>query len=414
MLRSTINTKLLVLRLLTVVSIISLLMSSSASALPGSEVESIHKDSVHYLEFDGNVAQGQCSESNIVLTGSNNTAKAFNYLIDQGFTPHQAAGITGNLLGESGLMPNRKQGAGIQTISSVKEIVPNVGFGIAQWTPVTRQQAWIEFAEKKGEDALSLELQLQFLMDELKTNSGYGLKEIKEAGDVRQATWIFLAFFEIPGSVLDAGKAGDPVQPTSGSAKAALDERAGLAQSVLGGGSSNGSTDSPTGGCSSAALTGDESEPDFKANKNVSVDDGPTRAFNEADCTGGFTPGGKSLSALVMDKYSPPVTSVGGYSCRQNTASDTISIHGLGRALDIMIDGTTPKGLETGNRIRNFMINNSSALGIQRVIWDSHIWSADQDGWRPYTGPNAHIDHLHVEINEDAGRNPNLAGAAKE
>lgn len=160
----------------------------------------------------------------------------------------------------------------------------------------------------------------------------------------------------------------------------------------------------------SAALNNNTNTPSFKKNPAVSVDDGPTGSFNPADCTGGFTDGGQSLSKFVMGKFSPPVTSVGGYSCRANTAAPTISIHGLGRALDIMIDGTTPGGLETGNKIRNFMINNSTALGVQRVIWDRHIWSADQDGWRVYDGPNPHIDHLHVEINEKAASNPKLAG----
>ena len=75
-----------------------------------------------------------------------------------------------------------------------------------------------------------------------------------------------------------------------------------------------------------------------------------------------------------------------------------------------MVDGTTTQGLQTGNEIRNFMINNAERLGVQRVIWDRHIWSSDQNGWRDFGDADSspHTDHLHVEINIEASGNASL------
>jgi hypothetical protein len=333
--------------------------------------------------------------------GSENSEIAFNYFRQQGLTPEQAAGIVGNLYAESGVMPNRKQGSGMQTINSVDKIVSNVGFGIAQWTTSGRQQAWISFAESNGEDALSLQLQLKFLMHELETNSSLGYEELLQAGSLIQATWIFLAYFERPAVVVDAGLAATPTPPTSGEAKKELDARTGYAAGVL----------ENYGDGDIQATCGDlnTSEPSFARNPNIQVDGSPSGPHRPSNCTGSFTAGAASLRDFVLDIWSPPVTSVGGYSCRSIVGSSSTSIHGLGRAIDIMVDATTPEGLKTGNEIRNHLINNAERYGIQRVIWNRHTWVANRDGWNPYGGPNPHTDHLHVEINVEASLNLNLA-----
>jgi hypothetical protein len=189
------------------------------------------------MSFDVATGEGACGEvGTIELSGDSNAAQAYNYLVGQGLAPQQAAGVVANLTAESGVIPNRKQGAGMQTITSFSEVTPNVGYGIAQWTSPGRQQNWGKFAEEKKMDALSLELELMYLWHELETTPDYGLEQLKAAPDLRQATWIFLAFFERPGTVVDAGKAADPVQPTGGGAKETLDQRVALASRVNGDG----------------------------------------------------------------------------------------------------------------------------------------------------------------------------------
>jgi endonuclease/exonuclease/phosphatase family metal-dependent hydrolase len=85
-------------------------------------------------------------------------------------------------------------------------------------------------------DPLSLDLQLLYLWHEFESDPDfYGLDELTKSQDLKQATWIFLAFFERPGTVVDAGKAGDPLQPSSGGALATLNERVALANKVTGG-----------------------------------------------------------------------------------------------------------------------------------------------------------------------------------
>jgi len=351
--------------------------------------------------FDSNAVgqPGFCGGSAVALIGGDNVERAFTFLIQKGLTEAQAAGVVGNLHHESGVDPSRvevKDGepAGYRTFSSADEITAGRGYGIAQWTFGSRQEAWINFANERNLPVTDLGLQLEFLWHELTTGAERGYDELLEAQDVRQAAWIFLAFFERPSAI--SGFEGNPVQPTSGSAFNHLNTRHDYALEVLEQFSGvdpsllNASCDLNVGG------------PDFSAN-GVNVDGSPPGVHRDSNCTGSFTAGAQVLLDFVMETWSPPVTSVGGYDCRMinnGQANQPTSIHGMGRALDIMIDGTTPEGLAVGDQIRNWMINNSEAIGVQRVIWMRHTWVSNRDGWRPYSGL-PHDDHLHVEINLD-------------
>ena len=397
-----------------------------SAPLPQSELDAIYGGWVHY-KVPGASSDVSCN-SNTSLSGKDNANKAYNYLVDtMGLKPHQAAGVVGNLMAESGVMPDRKQSrTGIQTINSVSQIVPEVGFGIAQWTSGGRQEAWKQLGQKEAEKqldknateaerkkaidsvTLSLALELQYLAQELNTNPGYGLAQLKAAGDLKQATWIFLAFFERPATVVDAGLAENPNAPQKGPAADTLLARVKLAEKISSvpavGGDDLATTDSSF--CVGANLVNNTNLPSFKANPGVDVQE----ADVEGKCTDDFTDGAKSLKALVEQNWKPPVTSIGGYACRSIVGGDALSLHAVGRALDIMISAENPATLEVGDKIRNFMINNAEALQVQRVIWNKNIWSADRDGWRPYTGESPHTDHLHVEINVKGSKNANLAG----
>ncbi len=126
-----------------------------------------------------------------------------------------------------------------------------------------------------------------------------------------------------------------------------------------------------------------------------------------AHCTGSLTPGAASLSRYLRDHFHG-ISSVGGYSCRPNTANTSrMSVHGSGRALDIMIPtdhGDADNGV--GDAIANWLITNSQAIGVQYIVWDHTQWSGSRstDRVRPYTGPIPHIDHIHAEITLPASR----------
>ena len=126
-----------------------------------------------------------------------------------------------------------------------------------------------------------------------------------------------------------------------------------------------------------------------------------------AHCSGGFTAGGRTLSSYLRANFDG-ISSIGGYSCRQNTANPAkMSVHGSGRALDIMIPlSAGAADNDVGDEIANWLIEHSSEIGVQYLIWDRTQWSASRssDRVRAYTGPNPHIDHLHVEITLEASR----------
>jgi len=403
------------LHLFSQLTVACLLLTIYSPVVRAQQIPSTVRFAPFYDPFETAGNKFTCSSGQFI--GDDNYEIAFNYFRSVGLTEQQSAGIVGNLVHESGVNPKRAQNrsgqTGIQTINSIDPILadisgsaPEQGFGIAQWTSDGRQQNWLDFAEEKQADALSLELQLEFLLTELETNDELGYPELQEADDdLRQSTWIFLAFFERPRTVVDANKARDPVQPTSGGAKETLDTRFEMAESIInlyGGGFVP-----ETGGC---GFNFDTSEPGFAAIPSITLDGSPPGAHKASNCTDDFTPGAQSLKDFILDNFSPPVSDVQGYDCRAIVGGTSTSIHGMGRAIDIMVSALNTSDRETGDDIRNLLYNNAEAFGIQRIIWNRKQWSSEKDGWRNYTGSNAHTDHLHVEINLNASTNPDLAG----
>ncbi len=130
-----------------------------------------------------------------------------------------------------------------------------------------------------------------------------------------------------------------------------------------------------------------------------------------AGCSGGMTTGNQILRDYLYAHF-PQIGSIGGYSCRQNTANlSQTSVHGTGRALDIMIPlvgSPNDADNDAGDPIGNWLIENAEAIGIQFIIWDHFTWTASRAAGskgRAYTGPNPHIDHLHVELSLAASQN---------
>ena len=52
---------------------------------------------------------------------------------------------------------------------------------------------------------------------------------------------------------------------------------------------------------------------------------------------------------------------------------------------------------EYGNNLMAFLVRNADRLGILYVIWNRQIWFP-ASGWRSYSGPSAHTDHVHVSM----------------
>lgn len=124
-------------------------------------------------------------------------------------------------------------------------------------------------------------------------------------------------------------------------------------------------------------------------------------------CIGPFTAGAAALRSHILANFAG-VASIGGFSCRQNTANPAeTSVHGAGRALDIMINTIGGRANSSaGDPIANWLVRNAQAIGVQYLIWNRTQWSGARSGRkdRAYTGPIPHVDHLHVEVNLDAAQ----------
>ena len=122
-----------------------------------------------------------------------------------------------------------------------------------------------------------------------------------------------------------------------------------------------------------------------------------------SNCSTGATEGALTLRDHLLG-YFPQIASVGIYNCRAIAGTNSMSLHGVGRALDIMIPtvgGDADNDL--GDPIAAWLILNAAAIGMQTIIWDHSIWRVTYDPRiHEYTGENPHVDHLHVEINVDA------------
>lgn len=117
----------------------------------------------------------------------NNSQSAYDYYISQGLAPHQAAGIVGNLQGESGQDLNpyaTNKGDGRDGSDSI---------GIAQWNG-TRAQALKEYAASKGVPWTDLNIQLDFLHQELKGSEKSAYQKLLAAQTPEAAGRAMLAF----------------------------------------------------------------------------------------------------------------------------------------------------------------------------------------------------------------------------
>jgi hypothetical protein len=120
---------------------------------------------------------------------SSNQKAAFQYFVARGLTKRQSAGIVGNLIQESSVLPKAIEFGG------------GPGRGIAQWSVGGRWNAshhdnvtW--YAGLHNESRWSLNTQLAFTWYELHTVGGYGITALRKATTIRAATLAFERDFE--------------------------------------------------------------------------------------------------------------------------------------------------------------------------------------------------------------------------
>lgn len=149
----------------------------------------------------------------VVLTGSNNEEKIWNYLYSAIKNNYGVAGLMGNLYAESGLSPinlqntyNTKLNYTDQGYTNAVDrgeysnfIRDSAGYGLAQWTYWSRKEGLYIYSKSKGVSIGDLGAQLEYLMKELKESySTTVLTPLKNTKSVRSASDIVLTKFERP------------------------------------------------------------------------------------------------------------------------------------------------------------------------------------------------------------------------
>lgn len=116
-------------------------------------------------------------------------------------------------------------------------------------------------------------------------------------------------------------------------------------------------------------------------------------------CTSGPQPGTLALARFIVEEFGDEgCFNLGIYNCRPVRGGTTTSAHGEGRAFDAGF----PVGDPDGNELVKLLLKATGRLGIQAIIYERIIYSAQSPKGRPYNGVNPHFDHLHIEQTREA------------
>lgn len=151
-----------------------------------------------------------------------NERRIWDALYEKIGNPYGVAGLMGNLFAESGLHPNNLQDTyegrlGFSDTSYTEAVdsgsytnfkTDSAGYGLAQWTVEIRKTRLLNFANSRGTSISDLDMQLDFLCQELETGFPGVFNALKNATSVREASDYVLVHFEAPLHQEESIKAG--------------------------------------------------------------------------------------------------------------------------------------------------------------------------------------------------------------
>lgn len=155
----------------------------------------------------------------VISTGSAADEKAiWNYLMRELGNAYGVAGLMGNLYAESGLRSDNLENSAERRLgyndASYTEAVDaetydnfindHAGYGLAQWTYWSRKRDLLIHAKKCGKSIGDCEMQLGYLMKELRAYFGKDVAILSEAGSVKEASDAILLNFERPADQSEA------------------------------------------------------------------------------------------------------------------------------------------------------------------------------------------------------------------
>ena len=146
------------------------------------------------------------------LKGKTREEQIWNYLLDKIQNEYGVAGVMGNLYAESAFNPINLQNSYEKKLK-MSDIVyttavdrgtytnfakDKAGYGLCQWAYWSRKEKLLQKAKSKGVSIGDLELQLDFLYEELSTSYRSVLVVLKTAKSVSEASKSFMLGFERP------------------------------------------------------------------------------------------------------------------------------------------------------------------------------------------------------------------------
>lgn len=181
---------------------LSILASNGISAYAASKFDEtfFNLNNINYYDaHDAQCISGTNGSTNLV--GNDNVEKIWNFLKSKGFSDEAAAGVLGNLHQESRMDPKLTEGG---RVAEENELPKNgVGFGIIQWTFDDRQLPLVELAKSTNRNTTDLDLQLDYMWQELTTKYQGTLDKMKTAKTIEEATIIWHDTYEISADTRD-------------------------------------------------------------------------------------------------------------------------------------------------------------------------------------------------------------------
>ena len=151
-------------------------------------------------------------------SGTDNEKIIWDFLLGKIGNPYGVAGLMGSLYAESGCRPNNLQNSAEKRLNITDAeytmlvdgghypdfVTDKAGYGLAQWTFWSRKQALLDFAREQRKSIGDLQMQLDFLWEELQKSYAAVLTVLKSAGNVREASDAVLLWYERPADQSEA------------------------------------------------------------------------------------------------------------------------------------------------------------------------------------------------------------------
>lgn len=289
----------------------------------------------------------------------------WDFLKKEGFSDFGVAGLMGNLDAESALRPNNLQDtysrslglsdaeytAKVDNGTYTNFVRDSAGYGLAQWTYWSRKENLLNYAKSKKKSIGDLEMQLEFLVQELKIsykNSVYNI--LVNATTVQQASDVVLMNFERPAN-----------------AAAQKSKRAAMGQVYY---------DKYAKGVENTTMATNT----YKKGQKTKLSEN----FNssEFDCHGSgccsetiVNPKLVEYVQTIRDHFGKSITVTSGYRCpvhNKRIGGATGSRHSKGDAADIVVSGVAPR--EVAKYAESIGIKG---IGLYETNTDGHFTHVD-------------------------------------